>query len=186
MGYIEEVLGDLDSYRDKDGDFELLPDGSYAVVEVTEAPGLCNKNGDFYAKLVSVARVLPSGLSGNFGSPKFWDSANFITPGPIDSTLPDEEFKKARNKAGAWARRLGALGLNWRDYPEPSNEALTQFFAPVVGRTVIVKVKLEPAKGNYGVKNTVRDYYPDTSDARAKHHLTQTLGSSLDPAGLEL
>ena len=176
MGYVGDDFN-LDDYKEAGGEgFDLLPDGTFCIVEITGAPGKTNKNGRFYCGVESKAVMIPAGLTGNFGVPKFWDNGSFENPSKPDPTLPADELEKAGKKVGMWKRRVHALGLDPKLCPNDSPEALAAFYADAIGLLVGVRVRIEPAKGTYGAKNSIRDYYPDTNELRTKHKLTQAVG----------
>ena len=106
------------------------------------------------------------------------DNSSFINPSKPDPTLPKEEMDKAAARIGMWKRRVHALGLDPKLCPNDSPEALAAFYADAIGLLVAVRVRVEPAKGTYPAKNTIRDYYPDTPELRAKHKLTVQVGGS--------
>jgi len=125
---------------------------------------------------------LNAALTGNFGVPKFWDNGSFENPSKPDPTLPADELEKAGKKVGMWKRRVHTLGLDPKLCPTDSPDALTAFYADAIGLLVAVRVRVEPPKGAYSAKNTIRDYYPDTPELRAKHKLTVQVGGSTAPS----
>src|SRR3990167_6519276 len=182
MGYVGDDF-DLDNYMETGGEgFDLLPDGTFCIVEITGAPGKTNSKGALYAAVESKAIMIPAGLMGNFGMPRFWDHSSFINPSKPDPTLPADELEKAGKRVGMWKRRGHTLGPDPKLCPNDSPEALAAFYADAIGLLVAVRVRVEPAKGTYPAKNTIRDYYPDTHELRAKHKLTQAVGGSSTPS----
>src|SRR3990167_4494732 len=178
MGYVGDDFN-LDDYKETGGEgFDLLPDGTFVIVEITAAPGKTNSKGALYAAVESKAVMIPAGLTGNFGVPKFWDHSSFINPSKPDPTLPADELEKAGKRVGMWKRRVHALGLDPKLCPNDSPEALAAFYADAIGLLVGVRVRVEPPNGAYGAKNSIRDYYPDTPELRAKHKLTVQGGGS--------
>src|SRR3990167_6941938 len=132
MGYVGDDF-DLDDYKETGGEgFDLLPDGTFCIVEITAAPGKTNKNGRFYCGLESKAVMVPTGLTGNFGVPKFWDNGSFENPVAPNPTLPKEEFEKAGNKMGMWKRRGATPGLDPKLCQNDSPEALAAFYADAI------------------------------------------------------
>ena len=168
MAKVSEVFGDLDSYdAGSGGDFVLLPHGAFVLAEVTEVKGKVMS-----CMVKSETKAIQAGLAGNYSYPHFWDHVNFITPKPVDPTADEDGIKKAKAKIGMWARRVVNLGLNPKEIDtEFTPEEYGEFFAPAVGLTVIVKVRLEAASGSYKAKNTANDYYPDTPANRKKYGL---------------
>ena len=170
MAKISEVFGDLDNFKDR-GEFVLMPHGTFVLAEITAVKG---KEGACMVE--SVTKRVQAGLDGNYGSPKFWDHLNFITPKGPDPTGTEEEIKKANMKGGMWARRVKALGIDVKDmdlddFHNFTPEEYQDFYAPTIGRTVIIKTRLEAASGEYRAKNTASDYIPDTPKNRAKYGL---------------
>lgn len=168
MARVSEVFGDLDSYNDRPGgEFELMPHGTYVLAEITGVKGKVNA-----CMVESITRMIQAGLDGNYGHPKFWDHVNFITPKPVDPLLDEEGQKKARQKIGMWARRVTNIGLDPKAIDtEFDSGQYAEFFTPALGRTVIIKTRLEAASGEYKAKNTANDYYPDTPANRKKFGL---------------
>ena len=172
MAKIADVFPDIDDLGKGWGDFDTLPDGTMAVAKVIEVTGKQNRNGAMYGAVVIELTHIPAGLTGNF-RPRIWDYGTFTTPGAVDPTLPEDEATKARKKAGMWARRVTALGLNPKEVDTDWDAAqVGAFYLPAVGVSVIVRLGFEPADGQYRAKNTARDYFPDTDAMRVKHHLS--------------
>ena len=168
MARVSEVFGDLDGYNDRPkGEFELMPHGTYVLAKITEVKG---KQGACMVK--SETQTIQAGLDGNYGHPHFWDHVNFITPAPVDPELDEEAQKKGRQKIGMWARRITTLGLDPKQVDtEWTADEYADFFQPTVGATVIIKTRLEAARGEYKARNTANDYVPDTPANRKKYGL---------------
>jgi hypothetical protein len=67
---------------------------------------------------------------------------------------------------------MGVLGI---DPSAVTSEFLPadyeSLFTPAVGRSVIIKTRLEAASGEYKAKSTAGDYYADTPANRKKYGL---------------
>lgn len=158
----------------KDG-FDTLPSGSYVLATIKEAKPWTWPDGRVSVELISKTdRIGASTPAGNYGHPMFWDKKCFSLPEVPDPTLPEDERKKANSRAGFWAKRVGAVGVDRKSIlPSSTADDVARLFLPSVGTQVIIKSSVKAASGDYPAKAVAYDYLPATAENLEKYGLDE-------------
>src|SRR6266567_8579751 len=130
--------------------FDVIPDKTIAVVQLTIRPGDAGPDGIFRRSKTGEAEMLDCELivvGGPHDKRKFFD--NMVVSGTTDghATASDITHRKLR------AIIESARGIKPADVSEAAKKARVAEYADFDGIRFLAKIGVEPAKGDYKAKN---------------------------------
>lgn len=178
----DDIFGDLDKPVDREP-FAVLPDKTYVLATIKEVGPKEFTDGRASVQVVSKTDRIQASVAdtGNYGSPMFWDSLSFVRPVVPAEDASEEEVADARKKAGFWARKCKAVGVDYHNIdPDATALQLAKLFADTVGTQVIIKTRYREATGTYKPKAEAYDYLPATPENLAKYGLANVDDSDIN------
>lgn len=169
----DDIFDDLDTVAEHKDGFDTLPAKTYVLATIKEVKPKTFRDGKASVEVVSkVDRVQGTVAEGNYGAPIFWDMLSFAPPGVPDPTLPEDEMKKAHQRAGFWARRVKTVGVDRKAItPDTTADQLAALFLPTCGSQVIIKTGVKAASGDYPARAVAYDYLESTPENLEKYGL---------------
>jgi hypothetical protein len=163
--------------------FEVIPDGTIAVVQMIVRPGNAGEGGLFKRTQKGDAEGLDAEfivVEGDYAKRKFWGF--LITSGTTDghAQAADITMRKLR------AILESARGIKPTEVSEAAKRARTADFADFDGIRFMAKIGVEPARGEYKAKNILgevvtpdrKEWHPINQEARPA---TKAAASSVTP-----
>jgi hypothetical protein len=148
--------------------FDIIPDGTIAVVEMSIRPGNAGEGGLFKRTKNGDAEGIDAELivvEGEYAKRRFWDF--MVTSGKTGGHAQAGDITVRRLRAILESAR----GIKPTDVSETAKKARMAEYADFDGIRFMCKLGVEPARGDYKAKNIVGEII--TPDRKEWHQITQ-------------
>jgi hypothetical protein len=148
--------------------FEVIPDGTIAVVQINIRPGNVGEGGMLARTKKGDAEKLDAEFvvsEGEYAKRKFWE--NMLTGGTTDGHAQAGDITMRRLRAILESAR----GIKPTDVSEAAKQARVADYAAFDGMRFMCKIGVEPARGEYKAKNIIAEII--TPDRREWHPIEQ-------------
>jgi hypothetical protein len=153
--------------------FDVIPDGTVAVVQLNIRPGSAGENGLFKRSKTGEAEGLDIEFivaEGPYAKRKFW--AFMILSGVTDGHAQAADITRSRLRAILESAR----GIKPADVSEAAKKARVAEYSDFDGLRFLAKIGVEPAKGDYKAKNILTEAItPDRKEWQPIEQVEQPL-----------